>query len=38
MDNSRVKVITFVDKNNNDLYDPDEDIVPGVEVKQEIKL
>ena len=33
MDNSRVKVITFVDKNNNDLYDPDEDIVPGVEVK-----
>lgn len=32
MDNSRVKVITFIDGNNNDIYDPNEEIVPGVEV------
>lgn len=32
MDNSRVKVITFIDSNNNDIYDANEEIVPGVEV------
>ncbi|MGL5202043.1 hypothetical protein [Cetobacterium sp.] len=32
MDNSRVKVITFIDSNNNDIYDIGEEIVPGVEV------
>ncbi|MGL5277737.1 MAG: hypothetical protein ACRC8M_01470 [Cetobacterium sp.] len=32
MDNSRVKVITFIDGNNNDIYDNNEEIVPGVEV------
>lgn len=33
MDNSRVKVITFIDSNNNDVYDFGENLVPGVEVK-----
>lgn len=33
MDNSRVKVITFIDENNNDLYDPGEESVSGAEVK-----
>ena len=32
MDNSRVKVITFIDTNNNNIYDVGEDIVPGVMV------
>lgn len=32
MDNSRVKVITFIDSNNNNIYDVGEEIVPGVEV------
>lgn len=33
MDTSRVKVITFIDKNNNNVYDPDEERVSNVEVK-----
>lgn len=32
MDNSRVKVITFIDENNNNVYDLGEEIVSGVEV------
>ncbi|MGL4935573.1 MAG: hypothetical protein ACRC51_08850 [Cetobacterium sp.] len=33
MDSSRVKVVTFIDSNNNDVYDENEELVPGVEVK-----
>lgn len=33
IDTSRVKVITFIDKNNNNIYDPDEERVSNVEVK-----
>lgn len=32
MNSSRVKVITFIDSNNNDIYDAGDKIVPGVEV------
>lgn len=32
MDNSRVKVITFVDENNNNIFDKREKVVEGVEV------
>lgn len=32
MDNSRVKAITFIDSNNNNIYDVGEELVPGVEV------
>lgn len=32
MDNSRVKVITFIDANNNDIYDKGEERVSNVEV------
>lgn len=32
IDSSRVKVITYIDSNNNNLYDENEEIVPGVEV------
>ncbi len=33
MDNSRVKVIAFVDSNNNNLYDKNEELASGIEVK-----
>ena len=33
MDNSRVKVIAFVDSNNNNIYDKDEELASGIEVK-----
>lgn len=32
MDNSRVKVLTFIDENNNNLWDKGEKVVEGVEV------
>ena len=32
LDNSRVKIITFVDSNNNNLYDKGEDLISGVQV------
>ena len=33
MDSSRVRVVTFVDKNNNNMWDEGEERVSGVEVK-----
>ncbi|MGL5936121.1 MAG: hypothetical protein ACRCZI_10940, partial [Cetobacterium sp.] len=33
MDSSRVRVITFIDTNNNNIYDENEELVSGVEVK-----
>lgn len=33
MDSSRVRVVTFVDKNNNNIWDEGEERVSGVEVK-----
>lgn len=33
MDNSRIKVTTFIDKNNNNILDKDEERVDGIEVK-----
>ncbi|MEG0135015.1 MAG: hypothetical protein RR682_03295 [Cetobacterium sp.] len=40
MDSSRVKVITFLDENNNNKFDDNEDFIGNVEVKinQETKL
>lgn len=32
MDNSRVKVITFIDENNNNIWDKGEKLIEGVEV------